>query len=123
MPAEPRSPHPLDAAGLALGRAEETIALVTRATPRNARAEVRRLGALVSRRTSLRPAFEYAPVPELSEVRRALEGIASASLAHGRIGALHAARAEELELEARLVEQLGQPGFRELAAQRFPAPV
>jgi hypothetical protein len=56
-------------------------------------------------------------------LRRGLERIARASLAWGPIGALHAARAEELELEALLAERIGGPGFAELAARRFRAPL
>jgi hypothetical protein len=123
MAAESGSQHPLDAAGLALVRAEETIALVARATPKNARAEIQRLGSLAAQKKSLRPDFAYGPAPELTRLRRGLERIAGVARAHGRIGALHAERAEELELEARLVETIGRTGFRELAAERFRAPL
>jgi hypothetical protein len=123
MAPESGSPHPLDTAGLALVRAEETIALVARATPKNAREEIQRLGALAAQKKSLRPAFVYGPAPELANLRRGLERVAHVSRAHGRIGALHAARAEELELEARLVENIGRTSFRKLAAERFRAPL
>jgi hypothetical protein len=123
MPPATGSPHPLDAAGLVLVRAEEASAFVARATPKNARSEIRRLGALVARHGGLRPAFEYGPLPDLSQVRRGLERVARASLEYGRIGRLYAARAEELELEVRLAENVGRPGFAELAARRFRAPL
>jgi hypothetical protein len=121
MRREPRS-EPLDSAGRRLIGAEETIALVPRATPKNARSEIQRLAALAKRRERLRPAFRYDPVPDLGHVRRELERLARDTVAYGRLGALHAARAEELELEARLVERIGAPSFAELARTRFRAP-
>jgi hypothetical protein len=113
----------LTLAGKALLRAEEAIALVARATPKNARSELHRLAALAPRRARLRPAFAYERVPELGRLRRELEGIALSVAAHGPLGALHAARAEELELEARLAERVATPGFAALAAARFRAPL
>jgi hypothetical protein len=122
MRATTRSGHPLDSAALTLIRAEETIALVERATPTNAQLEIQRLSAVGPRGGRLLPAFVYESLPELSGVRRGLERVAREVSAHGRLGALHAARAEELELEACLVERIGTPAFSALAAERFRVP-
>jgi len=117
-----RSVNPLDSVGTSLARAEETIALVPRATPLGVHAEIRRLTSAAARGQRLRPRFRYAPPPELGGVRRSLEGVARETAPYGRAGALLARRAEELELEARLAERVGAPGFSELAAERFRAP-
>ena len=108
--------------GTSLARAEETIALVPRATPLDVHAEIRRLTSAAARGQRLRPRFRYAPPPELGGVRRSLERVARETAPYGRPGALLARRAEELELEARLAERVGAPGFAELAAERFRAP-
>lgn len=109
--------------GLALLRAEEAIALVPRATPKNARAEIQRLSGLARRRERLRPRFAYEKPPDLSAVRRELDAVRGEVAAHDRLGALHATRAEELALEAQLAERVGMAGFAELAAARFRAPL
>jgi hypothetical protein len=117
-----RSVNPLDSVGTSLARAEETIALVPRATPLDVHAEIHRLTSAAARGQRLRPRFRYAPPPELGGVRRSLEGVARETAPYGRAGALLARRAEELELEARLAERVGASGFSELAAERFRAP-
>lgn len=108
--------------GLALLSAEETIALVDRSTPLNARAEIERLVKRQAAGKRLQPAFTYAAAPELGAVRRGLERLAGEVGADGRLGELHAARAEELELEARMVERVGTADFQPLAARRFREP-
>lgn len=112
----------LEEAARTLVTAEASIKLVTRLAPRNLGAELARLAqdyrrgqALVITPSGERPA-------ELGAVRRALERVRAVTEPLGPFGALHAERAAELELEARLVESLGTPRFRELAAERFPAP-
>ncbi|HVR21422.1 MAG TPA: tyrosine/phenylalanine carboxypeptidase domain-containing protein, partial [Polyangiaceae bacterium] len=122
MRVEARLLNPLDSVGTSLARAEETIALVPRATPLEVHAEIHRLTSAAARGQRLRPRFRYAPRPELGGVRRSLEGVARETASYGREGALFARRAEELELEARLAERVGAPGFAELAAERFRAP-
>jgi hypothetical protein len=122
MRLEPRPSHVLDSLGLALLRAEETIALVERSTPGNGRSEVERLLEDLERGRRLRPAFVYDGVPDLGALRRGLERLAREAAGHGRIGALYQARAEELELEACLAEHVGTVGFRALAGRRFCEP-
>jgi hypothetical protein len=119
---ETRASHPLDSAGLALLSVEETIALIERATPANARAEVERLSQAAAANRRLRPAFVYERAPDLGALRRGLETLARDVSGQGRLGALYAARAEELELEARMVEHVGTPSFQPLAARRFREP-
>lgn len=112
----------LEEAARALIAAEESIKLVTRLAPADLDAERTRLARdyargepLVITRTSDRPT-------DLAEVRRTLERVRAVTAPLGAFGSLHAERAAELELEARLVEALGTPRFRELAAERFPPP-
>jgi hypothetical protein len=90
----------LERAAELLLRADREIALVARARP-------------VARRQSRL---------DLSVVRRLLERIARTTEALGALGRLHAARARELELEARIAEALDEPAVRELAAERFAVP-
>ena len=61
-------------------------------------------------------------VSELASVRHALAHVQRATEPLGLLGRLYGERALELELEARLVEALGTPHFRVLAAERFPEP-
>jgi len=114
--------HPLDAAATSLLRSEESIALTARATPLEVHAQIDRLVTLSERGARLRPVFRYAPVPDLGSVRRALEGVARDASSFGRLGALILARAEELELEARLTERVGSADFSRLASARFRLP-
>jgi len=118
----PRPSHPLDGAALVLLRVEETIALVARATPKNAAEEVSRLTPLALRGGRLRPAFVYDERPDLSGVRSELERLAHEVGVEGRLGALHGARARELELDARMAEHVGTPAFLEHARKRFSEP-
>jgi hypothetical protein len=122
MRSEPRASDPFAATGLALLSVEETIALVERATPSNARAEVQRLSSEKAMNRRLRPAFDYERAPDLSALRGGLETLARELSGQGRLGALYAARAEELELEARMIEHLGTADFLPLAARRFREP-
>jgi hypothetical protein len=59
-----------------------------------------------------------APPPDLTGLRLALEQAAERLAEFGPIGGLYAERARELELEARLAERIGQPGFDRLARLR-----
>jgi len=113
----------LEEAARALVTAEESIKLVTRVAPRDLGVELARLAQDYTRGKALvitRPGEH--PV-ELSVVRRALERVRTVTEPLGPFGMLHAERAAELDLEARLVESLGTPRFRALAGERFPAPV
>jgi Domain of unknown function (DUF1704) len=63
-------------------------------------------------------AWRYPPAPDLGPLRRALAQAAERLLTAGPIGVLYAERAEELELEARLAERIGQADFHSLARGR-----
>jgi hypothetical protein len=99
-------------------RAENRVALLGRCRPVDGRATTE--AWLAAHRRGQRRALEwrYLPAPDLGPLRRALEAAAAELLGHGTIGALYAARAEELELEARLAERIGQASFHALARQR-----
>jgi hypothetical protein len=58
----------------------------------------------------------------LSDVRDALRGLQAQLHPGDTESRLLRERAEELALEAELAEQVGQPRFRELAAERYPIP-
>jgi hypothetical protein len=107
---------------LDLSAAEQAIALVPRATPRNVFQEIQRLTELCARGGRLRPSFTYDPPPDLKELRLALEGLAERGGEGAGLDRLVADRATELELEARLAEQIGARAFASLSAERFRAP-
>jgi hypothetical protein len=112
----------LDEAARTLGRLETRVRLVGRASPPDVRRETARFAAEFSRGGGLAlGAARGAPV-ELGQTRRALSDLAELTAPLGELGRLHAARAAELELEARMVEALGTPALAPLAARRFPAP-
>jgi len=66
------------------------------------------------------PAWAYAPRPDLGRLRARLAELQAGLCRLGALGALYAARAGELELEAELAEQVGSPRFFELARRRYP---
>lgn len=103
-------------------RAEECVRLVPRAAPRHVEAETARLERAFSRGQKLAPAENAAERVELSETRALLERAWVVSAPLGELGWMHAERARELELEARLVERLGTPAASALSAERFPLP-
>lgn len=112
----------LDDAARTLGRLEMRVRLVGRASPPDVRRETARFAAEFSRGgTLVLGAVRGAPV-DLEDARRALEELSALTMRLGELGRLHAARAAELELEARMVEALGTPSLPALAALRFPAP-
>ncbi len=105
-----------------LAVAERHLALLTRCIPSNANAERERLthvwqlGGGAAERA---PRWVLGPAPQLAEVRRALSR-AMAEVDGEELAPLYVERAEELLLEAELVEARGQPRFRELARLRYP---
>jgi hypothetical protein len=102
-----------------LRRAEAEIALIDRSVPLNVGRERQRLFQSWQAGQRVAPAFQYAMPPSLGPLRRALLAIADECVSANLVGQLYAARALELELEARCAEALGTPAFAELAAQRY----
>lgn len=105
-----------------LGRAERAIDLLLRVTPRNVEHELSRLAERLARGSRLEPRFEYEPAPDLSALRSELAAAARALEQGGALFGLYAERALELELEARIAEQVGRAELRRLAAARFASP-
>jgi hypothetical protein len=112
----------LDAVARALARIENEVRLVGRAAPPDVGLEIARLVREFTRATRITLRGVQGAPALLGETRRSLARLSAISEELGPFGALHAARARELELEARLAEALGTPGVRALAAERFPAP-
>lgn len=112
----------LDDAARTLGRLEMRVRLVGRASPPDVRLETARFAAEFSRGGAFGLEATGKVRVELGETRRALDELAALTAPLGELGRLHAARALELELEARMVEALNTPALAVLAAERFPAP-
>ncbi|HWO13379.1 MAG TPA: tyrosine/phenylalanine carboxypeptidase domain-containing protein, partial [Polyangiaceae bacterium] len=116
----PAGPLTFAAADELFGRAERRIALLARVRPDNLRAASAVWAAALRRGARAAPTWRYAPAPDLADLRRALAIAARVLPAVGALGRLYALRAEELELEARLAENVGSPAFAELARLRHP---
>src|SRR5258706_14062991 len=93
-----RSP-PLQNAQQLLLRAEAEIRLIDRAQPLNAAAEREALSGAFGAGRPRAPRFEYLPRPAFAALRAELETAAKNLPALGPLGALYAARAQELERE------------------------
>jgi len=104
-----------------LVRAEERINLLGRVAPADVFGEAAKLARDYATRKPL-VVTRAGDVSGLGPVRHAVAHVQRATAPLGLIGRLYAERAEELELEARLVEASGTPQFRVLAAERFPEP-
>ncbi len=65
------------------------------------------------------PVFQFAPPPDLSNLRRALGLLEKWSEAQGLWGEIFAARCRELQLEAEIVEHVGDPSIQDRAQRRF----
>lgn len=100
-------------------RAEQRIALLEATIPENARVERSRVIAAWQSGHVTLPRWELPSRPSLAELRRELDRLASEE-PKTPLGALYAARAEELGLEAALVEARGTARFASLARRRFP---
>jgi len=105
-----------------LKRIETSVALLDRVRPLNLTREQDRLKRAFAAGERAVPAFEYAPRAVLGDVRCELAAIVAELDTQDTEQRLLAERAEELELEASLAEQVDQPGFAALAGQRFPLP-
>jgi len=102
--------------------AERRIALLDRCRPRGLAAERARLVAAWEAGHPLAPRWEVERDPTLDGLDHRLEALASALAGGGPWGLLHAARAQELALEARIAARPGSPRGRAAAAVRFPLP-
>ncbi len=98
---------------------EEQIALLRRSQPVEAARETERLIVEVEARREPRLEPRYPKLPCLDSARRVLEFICALDTPEF---AEYRARAEELWLEADLVQAVGTRRFRELAERRFPTP-
>lgn len=107
---------------LRLKRIEAKVSLLDRVRPLNLTREQERLKRAYAAGQRAAPAFEYAPRPALGDVRRELSAIAAGLDTSDTEQRLLGERAQELDLEASLAEQVGEPGFAQLAQQRFPLP-
>ena len=103
---------------------ETSIALLDRVRPLNLSGELQRVRQAFVAGGRAAPAFQYARRADLSGARRELSQLLVALEAGGGDAEHHllAERAQELELEASLVEHVAEPGFADLACQRFPLP-
>jgi len=104
-------------------RAEAEIALLDRAQPSNAAAEREALIADFGAGRPREPRFAYRPRPALFALRAELSATATRLEAFGPLGALYAARARELELEASAAEHIDSEAFGAHAARRYPLEV
>ncbi len=105
-----------------LKRAEQTIMLIDRATPKDGAIEIGRVIEAWRKGRKLAPAFVYNPVPDLGPLRTDLSQVAERLSGAGALLELYADRARELELEARMAQHVGQAEFSALAAERFAVP-
>lgn len=105
-----------------LARIEQDVRLVGRAAPPDVALAIARMGREFSRGRRVELGEARGNPVDLASLRHTLARLAAGSEQLGPLGELHAGRARELELEARLVEAFGTPALRALAAERFPAP-
>jgi hypothetical protein len=103
----------------ALAAASKRIRLIRAVTPVDGDAEISALQAAAERGAPRAPRFRYDPPPVPVELPRALEKLARFVEAEGPLGAVYAARALELGIEASMVAAVGTPRLGHLAALRF----
>lgn len=104
-----------------LADAEQRIRLLDRLTPKNLAGERKRLEQRLAAGERAEPRFEYESPSGLTELCRELDRWAELLPRAGMLGELYAERAQELLLEARLVESIGTPALRALAQLRYPS--
>ena len=106
----------------ALLLAERQIALLERCRPLGIHAELERLVADWNRGRESSARFSYALQPDLNDLIRGLELIAGQTERFGDEGPWFGARAQELALDAELVQAVGTEQFAALAMRRFALP-
>lgn len=100
--------------------AERQIALLDACVPRNAGAERERVVAAWEAGRTAVPLWELPRRESLGELRRRLDEVARRAPQEHPHGELYRLRAEELDLEAALVEARGSPEFLRLSRLRYP---
>jgi hypothetical protein len=113
------SPLWMTSADRALAMAAGRIRLIRAVTPVNAAAELASLEEAVERGTPRQPSFRYERVTVDVELVRALEALAGFVEKEGPLGAIYAARARELALEAEIMDSIATPRLAKLAERRF----
>lgn len=106
----------------ALLLAERQIRLLERVRPLGLAVEVERLVSAWNSGNEPFPYLCYADSVDLSRLREGLAVIVERGANLGEWGPWLVARAEELALEAEMVEVVGTPAFGILAKKRFPLP-
>lgn len=114
--------EPVALAARQLKQCETELALLDRTRPRDLTAQRVRLVAACSAGHYPPPLFEYQAAPDLSAVRHGLEQLGRLLSEKELESALLRERIDEVALEAELVEAVGTPAFRALAARRFALP-
>jgi hypothetical protein len=93
--------------------------MIAATTPQNLRAELERMEARWTRGEPSPPRFVYAAPADHGELRDGLLRAAEALDKEGELGAIYAARARELAVEAEVCASVGGPSFWAAARRRF----
>jgi hypothetical protein len=93
--------------------------MIAATTPQNLRAELERMEARWRRGEPSPPRFAYAAPADHGELRDGLLRAAEALDKEGELGAIYAARARELAVEAEVCTSVGGPSFWAAARRRF----
>jgi hypothetical protein len=107
----------------ALLLAEKQIRLLERVRPLRLSIELERLVSIWNEGREPVPQLCYAPVPDLSRLRRGLALLIERSSELGPYGPWFESRALEFALDAAMVEGVGTPAFGAIAMKRFPLPL
>ncbi len=118
-PSLPRLPPWVGAADRALSFAAARICVVRSATAVNAAEELARLEGAWTAGREVAPSFQWDARPAPADLLRGLDALATRFDAEPPLGPLYAARARELLLDAAIIEAVGTPAIRALAARRF----
>jgi hypothetical protein len=103
----------------ALTMAAGQIMLIRAVTPTNSDAELASLEQAFRRGIPRLPRWRYEAPPLAPELPRALDALATYLDTVPPLGAIYAARARELRLEAAIVEAAGTPKVTALAGERY----
>jgi hypothetical protein len=118
--AGPPEPPPWEAAAArAIGDAARLVRPIAASTPANFAAELERLRAAWDAGREEAPRFAYTPARPLGALGDALDELATGLELEGPLGALYAARARELAIEAAISDHAGRPGLWGAARRRY----